>query len=448
MNLQNQIEESQNFSSKIPDDWESIDELRVVNPEYEFIRENLEFSKQCSSTDFKVIKNSYYSNLDNNEESFDHAGSSKLGNTFNPSDGRPFRLLRRPESLSKLKESVTDDLQKMTKSLTLEEREAAYLEARKRIFGSHTDISENVCETTQETLPLIDDNLINQPNLFSADTTLWMGDLKADWDAKFIRDAFQQMSYEVRNVKMMADRFGSKSSYCFIEFHDAESARSTMLNLSGKLIPNDLEGGKFTLSFANAPNQSLEFNLFVSNLDSTVDDLLLFRTFGERYLTCRGAKIYHNTDGSSREIGLVRFTSEADQQKALIEMNKFRINNKEILLKIAQSKDRHHGKVYTSRSSYNERERIRGGSRFNSNTPYIQSNVLPSIIGASIYPNTSQPTSSSYISSGYNISQSGIPVQIPYGAPPPFLMIQYPSLIPPNTNIQHINGSMEGGRWN
>lgn len=46
-----------------------------------------------------------------------------------------------------------------------------------------------------------------------------------------------------------------QSSYCFIEFHDAESARSTMLNLSGKLIPNDLEGGKFTLSFANAPNQ-------------------------------------------------------------------------------------------------------------------------------------------------------------------------------------------------
>lgn len=30
MNLQNQIEESQNFSSKIPDDWESIDELRVI----------------------------------------------------------------------------------------------------------------------------------------------------------------------------------------------------------------------------------------------------------------------------------------------------------------------------------------------------------------------------------------------------------------------------------
>lgn len=37
-----------------------------------------------------------------------------------------------------------------------------------------------------------------------------MGDLKAEWDANFIKDSFKQMSCEIRNVKMMLDRFGSK----------------------------------------------------------------------------------------------------------------------------------------------------------------------------------------------------------------------------------------------
>lgn len=113
-------------------------------------------------------------------------------------------------------------------------------------------------------------------------------------------------------------------------------------------------------------------------------------------------------------------------------MNKYRLNNKEIIVKVAQPKDRYYGRVYVPRLSYNERDRGRGGLRFNNiGTPYIHSsNVVPNIIGAQIVPvNTSQPSNPTYMGSnhsvsGYNMPQSGIPMQMPYGAPPPFLMMQ------------------------
>jgi len=57
---------------------------------------------------------------------------------FDPLGGRPIRLLRRPESSSKLQDN--SDNQKNAKLLTLEEREAAYLQVRKRIFGNDSSI--------------------------------------------------------------------------------------------------------------------------------------------------------------------------------------------------------------------------------------------------------------------------------------------------------------------
>lgn len=50
----------------------------------------------------------------------------------------------------------------------------------------------------------------SQVNLCNPETTLWMGDLKPEWDAEFIKEAFQQFSHPTRNVKMVTDRFGSK----------------------------------------------------------------------------------------------------------------------------------------------------------------------------------------------------------------------------------------------
>lgn len=54
-----------------------------------------------------------------------------------------------------------------------------------------------------------------------------------------------------------------------------------------------------------------------------------------RYLSCRGAKVYRNPDGSSRGMGFVRFADETDQQKALVEMNRYLVHGRPMHLKLA-----------------------------------------------------------------------------------------------------------------
>lgn len=111
-------------------------------------------------------------------------------------------------------------------------------------------------------------------------------------------------------------------------------------------------------------------------------------------------------------------------------MNKFQLNNKEISLKIAQSKDRNYGKVYSYKYPYNEREPVRSGFRSNNITaPYVPLNISPNIVGAPIVSNMSDLVNLSCMNNnysvfGYNIPHLNIPIQIPYGAPPPFLAIQ------------------------
>lgn len=60
----------------------------------------------------------------------------------------------------------------------------------------------------------------------------------------------------------------------------------------------------------------------------------MFQIFGEKYKSCRGAKVYRSYDGRSKESGFVRFTSETDQQLALVEMNKMKLKGKEMTLRL------------------------------------------------------------------------------------------------------------------
>ncbi|GAA41882.2 tRNA selenocysteine 1-associated protein 1 [Clonorchis sinensis] len=69
------------------------------------------------------------------------------------------------------------------------------------------------------------------------------------------------------------------------------------------------------------PTWSHECSLFVGELTEDVDDLALFNAF-KKYPTCRSAKVVM-TNGKSRGYGFVRFLTESDMDKALIEMQNY-----------------------------------------------------------------------------------------------------------------------------
>ncbi|KAI6175227.1 hypothetical protein M3Y99_01981300 [Aphelenchoides fujianensis] len=172
-------------------------------------------------------------------------------------------------------------------------------------------------------------------------TTLWMGDINPAWTSEYITNLYREFGFNIRRVKLVFEKGGGNpASFCFVEFMAEEDARQAMLQVNGLPIPNDPDNHRFNLSFANNPDSQNEYSLYVNNLHASVDDAALFKLFGEKYKTCRGAKVYRLPDGSSKELGFVRFSSETDQQMALVEMNKIKLKGKELQLRLAHPRGR------------------------------------------------------------------------------------------------------------
>lgn len=117
------------------------------------------------------------------------------------------------------------------------------------------------------------------------DRMLWMGDLEQYMDGNFIADAFKKMGEKVISVRVIFDKYsGKEAGYCFVEMEDSASARRSMLDLNGKIIPNSKPPIKFNLSFANNPSAgATEYNLFVNNLPEDIGDAELYQLFGRKY---------------------------------------------------------------------------------------------------------------------------------------------------------------------
>ncbi|BHF76751.1 tRNA selenocysteine 1-associated protein 1 [Sparganum proliferum] len=150
-----------------------------------------------------------------------------------------------------------------------------------------------------------------------------MGDLEPYMDEAFIRKAFDFHDEKVVSVKIIRNKVtGQTLGYGFVEFRDGIAARDAMLRLNGKPIPG-VPTRRFKLNHASYGKDSSagEYSLFVGELTEDVDDLALFNAF-KKYTSCRSAKVVMN-NGKSRGYGFVRFSSESDQDKALIEMQNF-----------------------------------------------------------------------------------------------------------------------------
>jgi len=159
-------------------------------------------------------------------------------------------------------------------------------------------------------------------------------------DEAFVENAYRQMGEYVYNIKIIRkDPSLGKNSYCFVQMADAETARTAMLRLNGKLIPGTNPPVRFKLNQAGHGKDTLftkEYSIFVGELASTVDDYALYNAFASRYPSCHGAKVVFNEmTGDSRGYGFVRFSDETEQKQAIIEMQNVDLNGKRINVSLA-----------------------------------------------------------------------------------------------------------------
>ncbi|KAK8204379.1 hypothetical protein M8818_005108 [Zalaria obscura] len=182
-----------------------------------------------------------------------------------------------------------------------------------------------------------------------AKTTLWMGELEPWIDENFVRTVWFGMGYQV-SVKMIRDKFsGSNAGYCFVDFESPEAAAKA-LQLNGTVIPNS--NRPFKLNWASGggladrsrEDRGPEYSIFVGDLGPEVNEYVLVSIFQARFPSCKSAKIMSDPiSGLSRGYGFVRFSDEADQQRALQEMQGVYCGNRPMRISTATPKNKNTG---------------------------------------------------------------------------------------------------------
>lgn len=156
-------------------------------------------------------------------------------------------------------------------------------------------------------------------------------------------------SYKV----IMADESGKNKGFGFVSFEDSEAAEKAVdelngLELGGKTLyvgraqkkaerQQELKK-KFELLKLERLNRYQGVNLYVKNLDDTIDDEILRKEFSP-YGTITSAKVMHCEEGRSKGFGFVCFSSPEEATKAVTEMNGRIIVAKPLYVALAQRKE-------------------------------------------------------------------------------------------------------------
>ncbi|PCH40765.1 hypothetical protein WOLCODRAFT_162522 [Wolfiporia cocos MD-104 SS10] len=199
-------------------------------------------------------------------------------------------------------------------------------------------------------------------------STLWWGELEPWMDEEYVKQVCGLMGWDPVSVKVprpapdpVTGQQANNPGYCFLTFPSQTHAAQVLSQVNGNgtsaIMPNSskpfalnwassvpsaplstvLPGQALTLPNGQNPQYPKEYSIFVGDLAPEVsnsDLVAVFRNpvlglrndreprFIRPFLSCKSAKIMLDpVTGVSRGYGFVRFTDEADQQRALIEMH-------------------------------------------------------------------------------------------------------------------------------
>lgn len=212
----------------------------------------------------------------------------------------------------------------------------------------------------------------SQNNKTAVQSTLWWGELEPWMDEEYAKKVCDLMGWDKVSVKIphtpadnVTGQHANNPGYCFLTFPTPDHAAGVLAQINNAtasgtqpILPNSNK--PFVLNWASSPSPSpatqpfsintpinpsnnnitqgqKEYSIFVGDLapeTSNSDLVAVFRNpvlglrndrapkFIRPFYSCKSAKIMLDpVTGVSRGYGFVRFTDEADQQRALIEMH-------------------------------------------------------------------------------------------------------------------------------
>ncbi|KAI7729408.1 hypothetical protein M8C21_010246, partial [Ambrosia artemisiifolia] len=157
----------------------------------------------------------------------------------------------------------------------------------------------------------------------------------------------------VTSAIVMKDADGNSKCFGFVNFESADDAAKAVDALNGQKFDNkEWYVGKaqkkeereqelkqrFEQSMKEAVDKSQGLNLYIKNLDDTIDDEKLkelFSSFG----TITSCKVMRDPNGTSKGSGFVAFSTSEEASRALVEMNGKMVASKPLYVALAQRKE-------------------------------------------------------------------------------------------------------------
>ncbi|KAF2276974.1 RNA-binding domain-containing protein [Westerdykella ornata] len=173
-----------------------------------------------------------------------------------------------------------------------------------------------------------------------------MGELEPWVDENFVRQIWANMGEHVE-IKMIKDKFsGNNAGYCFIDFATPAAAQKA-LTLNGSNIPGTNRPFKLNwatgggLADRSREDRSPEYSVFVGDLGPEITEDTLTQVFAQRFQSIKATKIMTDPNtGLSRGYGFVRFSDEAEQKRALSEMQGVYCGNRPMRISPATPKNK------------------------------------------------------------------------------------------------------------
>merc|ERR1711981_1360071 len=223
-------------------------------------------------------------------------------------------------------------------------------------------------------------------------TNVFVKNITDEYDEIRLTEMFEKFG-KISSVKVMKSEEGKSKGFGFVSFESPEEALQACDDLNG----SDLEGKtiyvgraqkkaerqaelkkKFEAIKMERMNRYQGVNLYVKNLDDTIDDERLRNEFAP-FGTITSAKVM-SEEGRSKGFGFVCFSSPEEATKAVTEMNGRIIITKPLYVALAQRKEdrkAHLTQQYMQRVSGMRMQQFAGQMGFPQQTGYFLPTMAP-----------------------------------------------------------------------
>ncbi|RWS07780.1 apoptosis-promoting RNA-binding protein TIA-1/TIAR-like protein [Dinothrombium tinctorium] len=260
------------------------------------------------------------------------------------------------------------------------------------------------------------------------------------------------------SAKVMKDENGKNKGFGFVSFEEPEQAEKAVNEMSGKDGPNGktLYVGraqkkaerqtelkrKFEQYKMERINRYQGVNLYVKNLDDTIDDEKLRKEFSP-FGSITSAKVMTDSNGRSKGFGFVCFSTPEEATKAVTEMNNRIVGSKPLYVALAQRKDERKMHLMTQHM-----QRIGSGMRMPIAAPAAAAAAHPHAHHSHHHHPGLQPTAAMFANPAAALSALGMgntgPQGSHQGGPQPYFIPTMPTHA--HAQLQQRNAYYPGGQ--